>query len=496
VGHVVGSTLQIDEARQLALLDGSGVEAMSDNSHQTSDSADDRPKRTHKAAFEQANDAIFVVDIENDTIVDCNPAAEELVNYSRDELHSMPASDLHPHNLPEFMNFAERVFDRGHGRTDEVTCYRKGGGIIPSEMSASVVEMDGRPHLVNHIRELTDREERDWFEALIDQGRDLISVVKADGVIRYQSSSIAHELGYEPAAVRGEVFVEFVHPDDTDEVQAALDAMADRSSGYTRQIEFRFRHEDGSWAWLEGSVSFRPETPITGYVINTRDVTSRVESSQQAAVLNRILRHNLRNDLTVILGHAEVLADSDVDQVAESAETIIGKAEDLQETTVYTKDLTDILETSHISQQRHDIPAILKTVVPRLSKRYPDATIDVDVPAELSVRAAPKLDVAIEHVLDNALEHNDAESPTVEVTVRPSPADAEYVEIGVADNGPGIPDLERSVLVEGTESPLKHGSGLGLWLVNWIISRSGGHVTFDENEPRGSVVTLSVAASD
>lgn len=60
------------------------------------------------------------------------------------------------------------------------------------------------------------------------------------------------------------------------------------------------------------------------------------------------------------------------------------------------------------------------------------------------------------------------------------------VEVGVADDGPGIPDHERAVLEDGRETPLEHGSGLGLWIVVW---KSGGAVEFEPNDPEGTVVT-------
>lgn len=60
----------------------------------------------------------------------------------------------------------------------------------------------------------------------------------------------------------------------------------------------------------------------------------------------------------------------------------------------------------------------------------------------------------------------------------------------MADNGPGIPSQEREVPLEGDEEPLKHGGGLGLWIVNWAVTRSDGSVEFDANDPRGSRVSL------
>jgi PAS domain S-box-containing protein len=454
------------------------------------------PKQTFEAVFEHANDAIFVVDLENDSIVDCNPAAEELVEYSREELLSMPASDLHPHNLPQFMDFAESVLERGHGWTDEITCYCKSGDILPAEMSASVVELDGRPHVVNLIRQRTDEEERDWFKALIEHGNDLITVVKPDGTIRYQSATSDAVLGYAPDDLRDEQYVEFIHPEDKADVQESLAQMANASTGMVRRLEYRFRRLDGSWAWLDGAISYRPEQTITGFVINARDVTSRKQSQQQAAVLNRTMRHNLRNELTVIISHAERLANADDSTVASNAEAILSRAWKLHDTTTYTKDLNDILESSRVAQRQFDLTALVEETVADLMDSYSEATFDVDIPDEQAVVAAPKLRIAIDHVLRNAIQHNDSDTPRIEVTVRPPGRQSSDVCVTVADNGPGIPAQQREVLLEGEETPLKHGNGIGLWLVNWIITRSGGQITFDKNEPRGSRVTLSLSPAD
>jgi PAS domain S-box-containing protein len=462
-----------------------------DQQPDTTQSSDALEKK-FETIFEHANDAIFIVDIENDDIVDCNPAAEELVEYSSEELMSMPASDLHPHNLPQFMSFAETVFDQGHGWTDDITCYCKSGDIIPAEMSASVIELDGRPHLVNHIRSTTDSEERDWFEALLEHSSDLITVVKPDGTIRYQSDSVDNILGYSPDELQDRRYMTYLHPDDTAEMQTILETMGDRSGGVVQRQEYRFRRAEGTWAWLEGIVSSRPDAPISGYLINARDITARRESHQQAMVLNRVLRHNLRNDINVVQAHAKMLSDGDSESVATSAEMILSKTADLLDLTGYTRDIADMIGSQHVPQQRHDLTRLVDQEVETLRQQYPHADFDLDLPQGQFVLAAPKLDVALDHVLTNAVAHNNSDQPQVDVTVRPPETTDGYAKICVVDNGPGIPTQEREVLLEGTEAPLKHGSGLGLWLVNWIVNRSGGYIAFDDNEPRGSQVTLAL----
>jgi signal transduction histidine kinase len=103
------------------------------------------------------------------------------------------------------------------------------------------------------------------------------------------------------------------------------------------------------------------------------------------------------------------------------------------------------------------------------------------------------LESAIRNVLENAVVHNDGPEPTVEATVE---ADGDGYRIVVADNGPGIPAVERTVFTEARETALEHASGLGLWLVHWIVTESGGDLTIDTREPTGTLVTMRLPGAD
>jgi len=463
---------------------------MEDSGTTDGGSGGDAAHRKFETIFEHANDAIFIVDVERDSIVDCNPAATDLVEYSRDELLSMPASDLHPHNLDRFMEFAEGVFEDGAGWTDDVTCYGKSGDILPAEMSASVVELDGRPHLVNHIRDRTDREQREWFQGLIEHSSDLITVVKRDRTIRYQSPSLEKGLGYRPEDTRSEPFTDYVHPDDRPAVEEMFDQLTRGTGTVTDRREYRFRRADGSWAWLESIGSHRPDSPITGYVVNSREVSGRKESQQQALVLHRMIRHNLRNRLNVIMAGVEDLAERCEGLSAADFERLFRSTSKLQDLADTAGVLSDIIESHRVEQTVHDVALLLRESADRLDAAYPDLTVETSAPGQLAVRAGPKLDVAIEQVLENAAEHNDADAPEVRATVEPPTDPGGYVTVEIADNGPGIPVQEQTVLLEGRETPLQHSNGLGLWIVNWIINRSGGTIDFRSNTPRGSRILL------
>jgi len=227
-------------------------------------------------------------------------------------------------------------------------------------------------------------------------------------------------------------------------------------------------------------------------VITLRDVTELRTRQQRLTVLNRVLRHNLRNDMNAIEGYATILADRYEARPAEQ----------VREVSTDVVDLADkARQIERVMARRGETRAapagaLAESVVADVAARH-DAAFTVVTP-EPSVHVPGRgiLRPALENVVENAVEHNDADDPTVEVLVEVTGGDEPAVVYRVADDGPGIPPQERRVLLEGTETPLAHGSGLGLWLVYWAIESLDGTVAFEDNDPRGSVVTLEVPVAE
>ena len=62
--------------------------------------------------------------------------------------------------------------------------------------------------------------------------------------------------------------------------------------------------------------------------------------------------------------------------------------------------------------------------------------------------------------------------------------------VTVRDRGPGVPDHELAVIRDGDESALEHGSGLGLWIVQWGVTATGGEIAFDTSDGTTATVTF------
>jgi len=235
-----------------------------------------------------------------------------------------------------------------------------------------------------------------------------------------------------------------------------------------------------------------------GYVLQFRDVTDRHTYQQRLKVANRVLRHDLRNRMNVITGWADELAGHESEDVRVAGERITATADELIQLGEQVRLLVETADYAGRPAESVDLGTHVDHLVDHSRDAHPEATVETELPGETTVLVPhPRLlTISVESLLENAVEHNDVDRPWVKVTVEPASETGDYVLLRIADDGPGIPEAELAALREGKETPLKHGSGLGLWLVHWTVTASGGTVSFEEREPRGSVVTLALRPGD
>ncbi|WP_308220121.1 histidine kinase N-terminal 7TM domain-containing protein [Halorientalis marina] len=228
---------------------------------------------------------------------------------------------------------------------------------------------------------------------------------------------------------------------------------------------------------------------VSGRLVVLRDVTELKEREAELAllkqVLARVLRHNVRNSLSVVISRAETLEERTTGEEADLAAGIVEQSRTLARRSEKARSIERIVDRDQRLVER-DICRSLTGLVDSFKNEFLDADIELDVPPTCRVRADSGIDVALENLLENALLHGD--SPTVTVTVERT---AERALIRVVDDGPGIPDHELAVLDAESETPLEHGSGIGLWLVTWILDRSDGTVSFERTDGR-TVATVEL----
>lgn len=344
------------------------------------------------------------------------------------------------------------------------------------------------------------RTKNEVYRSVCKASFDLIVRVDSEGRFSFISSGCDDLLGYPSEWYLDRPFTAMLPDQET--VSAAKKIYEAVMSGETVVREFfPFEHRNGDQVIVDlrvtplyaGNVAPENRTPadIVGVQGVIRDARDRQRNRRMIRILNRVLRHNLRNDLNVISGYAEMLRDRLDGEAAGHADKIIDKTARLTSLSTAARELEQNIDTPP-EVNSVDIVPVVRQLVSEVDEEFPEATVDLQTPETAAAESSPRLATAIWELLENAAIHaGDAPLITVQVTV-----DEEFTCIQIGDDGPGLPEQDQAVLLSGNESPLTHGSGLGLWLAYWIIDTLEGQLGLQDNEGEGACLEISLRRSE
>jgi PAS domain S-box-containing protein len=445
----------------------------------------ERSERKYESLVTAAPDAIFLVDAQTGRIVEANESAEELTGRPAAELVGSDVTSVHPPDgADRYRATFRRTVETGEcpsqaedGR--QLYVRRADGSDVPVEMSTEVVELDGRDYVQSIVRDVSDRRERERELRLknraIENAPVGITIADAESnadtgnEIVYVNEHFEEITGYDGDEILGRDCRFLQGPDtDPDRTGRIGDALDRREAIETEVLNYRV---DGSRFW--NHLSIAPVADERGdpthFVGFQRDVTDRKRRDQLISVLNRVLRHNLRNEMNVVLMETERLQGRLDGAEAAMAERIHDCARTLTELGERARDIQRVTRSA-ADPAPGDVAALVGNVADRLREEHPEASVTISAPTERTALVSDALPEAVAELGTNAIRHG---GETVEFEVRE--ADHGTV-VRVADDGPGLPEAERRILEGAEETQLDHGSGLGLWFVNWVVTELGGHV--------------------
>lgn len=201
-------------------------------------------------------------------------------------------------------------------------------------------------------------------------------------------------------------------------------------------------------------------------------------------ILGRVFRHNVRNNMSVVRGYAEMLAES-VDRPDIDSDTLLTNIERviaLAEKSIVLRRIAD----SDIQVQKLTLASVVEEQAAKIRAEYPDATFHVDAATQATVATSPHLGIAIRELMENAIKHSP--DGTCDVRIESTIDDVSLI---VSDDGPGLPDHEQAVLAGIPETALSHSQGLGLWIANWAVSAADGSITTAVSDA-GTEITVTI----
>ncbi|WP_144924832.1 sensor histidine kinase [Halorubrum salsamenti] len=211
-------------------------------------------------------------------------------------------------------------------------------------------------------------------------------------------------------------------------------------------------------------------------------------ANDQLTVLNRVLRHNIRNAMTVVRGRVELLGER-ADGGEESVAVVAENVDRLLTVSEHARHIGEVIGPDGADEDVEasvDLVDVVDGVIERLRAEHPDVEFDAPVAAACRVRAHPLAEVLVSEVIENAVVHNEGDARRVDVSVRRVGDDA---ALRVADDGPGIPEETVETLRRGYETSMRHTDGLGLWLAQWVADRSDADLAF-ASTAEGQVVAV------
>ncbi|HUB59778.1 MAG TPA: CheR family methyltransferase, partial [Puia sp.] len=361
----------------------------------------------------------------------------------------------------------------------------------------------------NTLKELNYSKEH--FRLLVQNSSDIITILSADGTIKYQSESLERVLGYLPAERIGKnVFSNpIVHPADVEKKRDFLKRCI-ASPGQPVSAEFRLRHKDGSYKEIDAVCINLLDNPfLNGLVATYRDITRQKMLERQKEEFIAIASHELKTPVTSIRGYTQIiqrrLPDIHDPEIAglvtklnNQVNRLSGLLENLLDVTRITGGQLDLLLSSF------DINTLLQRIVEEFK-------LTTRMKIETALQPCPPVSADMERIgqvcinlLSNAIKY----SPEADkVIVRsffeigsslPGPA----VTVTVRDFGFGIKDEDQDAIFERfyrtKDSKTKHiaGLGMGLYISSEIIKRHNGKIWVQSKTGEGSTFGFTIPVAN
>jgi PAS domain S-box-containing protein len=266
-----------------------------------------------RTVLQLSNDAVILFD-EQGEIHFWNSGAEKTFGYCEKEMLGQPIDILLPPGLQQrHHDLLHEMAGREESGTSgklamELEGKRKDGSIFNAELSFASWKSGTQAVFSVIIRDVTERKAAEealhrgekYFRSLIENSQDLTLVLNEDGSMRYVSPSFLKIFGFQPDEVTGQDAFSFVHPDDLPEL-VSIFAEGIGQPGLTVMAEYRIRHADGSWVYVEAFAKNLLHDPaVAGIVINSRDITARRQAEEALRHREEYYRNLIENGLDII----------------------------------------------------------------------------------------------------------------------------------------------------------------------------------------------------
>jgi PAS domain S-box-containing protein len=480
-----------------------------------------KSEELYRLVAQNSPDIITIINPDN-SFRYISPAAERILGYSPEEtIEHMGFDHVHPEDRAPTVAAYTRLMEK----PDELlNCrYR----LRRKDGSYRFVEALGRNLLANpavraialNVRDITERRQleeqlrssEERYRLLDQNSSDMIVLMDQDSTVHYVSPTAERILGYKPEELLGQTGLDFHHPEDR---PGMLDAMNRCFQNPDEPVlaQYRFRHKDGSWRWLESIANNCLDHPsIRAIVVNTRDITERkkmeetLEKSEQLESLGILcggIAHDFNNILTAVLTNISMARmygelEEDIEKMLADAEKASLRGKGL------TQQLLTFAKGGEPIKSAVSIATLLKDTID-FTLSGSNVRCEHDLPENLWPVDADEGQIG--QVIQNVILNADQAMPgggviqvraeNVTITEHdPLPLKpGSHVKVTIVDQGIGIPEEHLQKVFDPFFTTKQKGSGLGLSASFSIVKRHNGALQVESRLGGGTKIHVYLPA--
>lgn len=420
---------------------------------------------------------------ENHKITYWNKACEKFYGFSAAEVMGDSIFDV-----------LKNITLSGDNKSGELFIVRKDGSKIKvSRSNVKIFNFYGNPEYYSLDMDLTDiTQTKDALEMSEKNFENLTSIspmgivlMDQNGMVEYVNRKMMDICEVERDELLGDQHLEFVHPDDIAEVkQYWNEAIATESNV---ELEFRFRTGSSKVVWVLAVIKpYHDSTDkLKGYIGVFADITARKSTEndlnthqEHVKLINKILRHDLTNNLTVINSALRIYSRSHEEKMLIEAKLTIKKGFELIDR---MREL-ELYISTHNNLSLYNVMSVLRTV----SQNYPN--IEINLVGKGQVMADEAIFPIFDNIISNSIKHGNTSKIDIVVSDRNG-----FTTIKICDFGKGInKNIRDKIFDERFTHGKSGGSGLGLYIVKMNVDRYEGQVSVEDNIPSGVCITIKL----
>ena len=434
-------------------------------------------KRSYRELLALLPEGVGITDL-HENLVFVNDAFAEILGYDLDELRGMNVFDLVSEEESETLRRESSERMTGTSSAYELSMKRKDGRPIVVRISA-VPRKDENDKVIGTIAVVIDvtkekaaEQELQKLSRAVEQSPTSVVITDSEGTIEYVNPgfsvltgySLQEAVGQNPRILKSDLTTSETHED----------LWMNLKNGQSWRGLFVNKKKNGNLYWEDAWISpiFSSEGDITHYVAVKEDITQRIAAEREAAHSHRdlelyasFLQHDIRNDLQVIMNHAEAAL-----MLIDEENSVKGYIQTVEAASERMVHLLDIFGRPGAADERNLI-AILERVKGQAEKAH--SNLSVVIKSELQsveLQSARLIGIVFDNLLRNSAEYSEGD---VAVVIDVS-QDGGNVQAIISDNGPGIPEEIRPGLFEKGVSTT--GGGFGLYLSKRVVDGYGGSI--------------------